>query len=54
MARRGHSNSGPEVTFMRDQINLAALDCDRGNDAAATYRIAAVHNLLDPPGRSQE
>ena len=31
---------------MQQQIRLAFEDCDKGNEAAVTRRIAVVHNLL--------
>jgi hypothetical protein len=44
--RNGHDASGAQVTFMQQQIRLAFEDCDKGNEAAVTRRIAVVHNLL--------
>ena len=41
-----HGASGSDIAFMRGQIRAAVRDCDKGDEAAATRRIAAVRQFL--------
>ena len=44
--RNGRVSSGPEVTYMTDQIRQAVLDCRHGNVAAVRERAALVAEQL--------
>jgi hypothetical protein len=48
VGRNGHTASGAQVTFMRNQIRLASQDCQSGSDASAMQRISKVRALLTP------
>lgn len=47
VGRNGHEASGAQVIFMRNQLRLAAQDCQSGSDASALQRISKVRALLD-------
>jgi len=44
--RNGRVSTGPEVTYMTDQIRQAVWDCRHGNVAAARERAALVAEQL--------
>jgi hypothetical protein len=42
----GHSHAGAQVNYMAEQIRLAYVDCNAGNDAAVRQRIDLVRAAL--------
>jgi len=46
VARDGRVSSGAEVTYLTNQLRLAAQDCAAGRDGAGLQRIALVHTAL--------
>lgn len=44
--RGGHSHSGAEVTFMRDQIGFAARRCKDGKEHEAMLLMDVVRSIL--------
>jgi hypothetical protein len=50
-ARNGQVSSGPEVTYLTNQIRLAAQDCAAGRDSAGLQRIALIHSRLSRTAR---
>jgi hypothetical protein len=45
-ARDGRVSSGAEVTYLTNQLRLAAQDCAAGRDATGLQRIALIHTRL--------
>jgi hypothetical protein len=47
--RNGYSTTGGSFNFMRQQIRVAARDCEQGRNADALARIEKVRTLLAHP-----
>jgi hypothetical protein len=46
--RNGRVSTGPEVTYMINQIRQAIWDCQHGNVQAVRERVALVTERLNP------
>jgi hypothetical protein len=45
----GHDHAGGQVTYMRQQIRLAYVDCEAGKVQAVHERVAHVRSMLQMP-----
>jgi hypothetical protein len=50
--RQGYSTNAGQFNFMRQQIRVAARDCESGRDADALQHINTVRGILDHLGRT--
>jgi hypothetical protein len=44
--RHGYNTTGGQFSYMRQQIQVAARDCEGGRDADALQHINIVHGIL--------
>jgi hypothetical protein len=49
--RHGYNTTGGQFNFMRQQIRVAARDCEGGRDSDALQHINTVNGILEHLGR---